>query len=115
MVKLKLKIKMSYELYDMLAQRVREKNEKNLEIDKLCLTINSIASMDKKSMAEHYEELKALMLHHESIKNKGVLLTKITNGGVEQPGGRGIQYIFNNIKDIQLKQIFNEYIIYYSS
>lgn len=105
---------MSYELYELLLQRSRDRDEKNIDIEKLCLTINSLVLLDEKSSKDHYDELMALILHHEYLKNNKVFLTKVPYNGVEQPGGRGIQYIFRDLKDPQLQQIINEYILYYS-
>ncbi len=105
---------MSFELYDLLLQRSRERDEKNIDIDKMCSTINSIALLDDKSSKEHYDELQVLLLHHESLKNNKVLLTKIPYNGIEQQGGRGVKYIFRQLQDPQLQQILYEYILYYS-
>ena|SRR4029079_4242961 len=105
---------MEYELYNLLLAKAKERGEKNIDIDKLCSTINAIALLDDKSSKEHYDELQVLLLHHESLKNNKVLLTKTPYGGVEQQGGRGVKYIFRQLNDPQLQQLLNEYIIYYS-
>lgn len=105
---------MSYELYDFLLARSKERDEKNIEIDKLCQTINNIVLLDDKSSKEHYDELQFLLLYHESLKNNKVLLTKIPYNGIEQQGERGVKYLFRQLNDPQLQQLINEYIIYYS-
>jgi hypothetical protein len=102
---------MSYPLYDFLLQKVKEET-KQIDIDELCMTLNGLGHTDNQQ--DHYDEIYALMIHHECINNNGILLT-IPFEGKLMPGNKQSKNIlYNNSKlPVLLRQILYEYILYY--
>jgi hypothetical protein len=78
----------------------------------VCLTLNAISRLTQIEQTEHYEELAALILHHEMIDNKGVLLTVIPYDGKLMPGNKNILFSFVKLP-LALKQIIAQYIDYF--
>lgn len=106
-----------YPLYDLLVAKARERNECNMNVDYICKTINDLALLPLTEAQEHYDELHALLLHHDLITNKGILLSLIPNEGktlASNKSSTAIKYIFNKIPN-SFRPILNEYIIHYSN
>ncbi len=107
--KLSNKTMIEYPLYDELVNKVKNRTDANIDIYKVCLTINNITQYLKNEAAiEHYREICALILHHYQITNK----TNPTNfpyNPLIMPGGKGLRY---NIMELppMLQQILAQYI-----
>lgn len=105
----------SYPLYDELVQKVHERKEKEVDIKRVCTTINNISqTMSPDAAAEHYQEIGALILHHEILTNNGVLLASIPYDGKVMVGGRGILYYITKLPPM-LQQIIAQYVEFFSS
>jgi len=104
---------MNYPLYDELIKRINETQDKNIDIEQMCLTINSLAYLDKEIAADHYEEIYALLLHHEEVINQGVLFSKIPNDGKPLPGDSGVLYVPAKLL-VKPRQLVDQYLKYYS-
>lgn len=101
-----------YPLYDKLLQRVKNKENKSIDVSKVCATINDIAQNQSYEEAnEHYREIGALILHHELLSNNGVLLSSVPYEGKVMSGGKGILYKMTNLPPL-LQYIIAEYIEY---
>lgn len=101
-----------YPLYEELLQRVNMKEDKTFNAHEICMTLNAIARMQPESQKEHYEEIAALILHHESVDNSGIRLLSIPYEGKQMPNDN---ILHNFIKfPLLLKYIIVEYIQYYS-
>lgn len=99
-----------YPLYDELLKRVEARNEKGIDIKRICTTINGISqSMKTENANHHYEEIAALILHHEISNNNGVLLSSIPYDGRVMTGGKGILHYPMNLPPL-LQQIIAQYI-----
>ena len=100
----------SYPLYDILVKKVQERAEKNIDIKRVCTTINNIAKNNTpEETAEHYRELSALILHHDLVRNNGVLLSSVPFDGRVMTGGKGILYNIMNLPP-NLQQIIAQYV-----
>jgi hypothetical protein len=100
----------SYPLYDQLIRKVNDRNEKSIDIKRLCITINNIVqTQSSEDSSEHYREISALILHHELLANNGVLLSPIPYEGKVMTGGKGVLYNITFLPPI-LQQILVEYI-----
>jgi len=102
-----------YPLYNELIRQINEKQESNIDISQMCLTINSLAFLDKEASKEHYEELYCLLLHHETVENDGILFSKVPNDGKTLPGDNGVLYTPEKLP-VKPRQIINQYLEYYS-
>jgi hypothetical protein len=101
-----------YPLYDKLIEQIKEKKDNNINIDQLCLTINALAFLDKNDAIDHYQEMYALLLHHELVINNGVLFSKIPNEGKLLHGEK---VLYTPAKmPVQPRQLIAQYIDYYS-
>ena len=99
-----------YPLYDYLAQRVAARTEKTINVKQICATITNISQTSSPEEArKHYEELGALILHHEFIHNGGVLLSPVPFEGKIMVGGKGILHYMMNLPP-SLQQILAQYI-----
>jgi hypothetical protein len=97
-----------YPLYDELQRLVNEKEDKSIDVNSVCLTLNAISRLTQIEQTEHA----ALILHHEMIENKGVLLTVIPYDGKLMPGNKNILFSFVKLP-LALKQIIAQYIDYF--
>ena len=104
---------MDYPLYEELLRQVIEKKDNSIDVSMVCSTINSLAYQDNNISNDHYNEIAALILHHELIINSGILLSTISNDGKLLPGNKGILYNFLKLPPL-LKQIIAQYIEFYS-
>ena len=59
-----------YPLYEELSKRVNLRINKGIDIKRVCTTINSIwQTMTTEEAQDHYNEIAALILHHELLEN----------------------------------------------
>lgn len=99
-----------FPLYDELLNDVRSRNEKNIDIKRVCTTINNISqTLSPNDVMEHYREIGALILHHELLQNGGVLLSSVPYGGKVMVGGKGVLHHITNMPPL-LQQIIAQYI-----
>lgn len=98
----------SYPLYDQLASKISNKDDKGIDVKRVCTTINNIfQTMTKEQAAEHYYEIAGLILHHEML-NSGMILSHAAYEGKVMVGGVGILYTTN--LPINLLHIIAQYI-----
>jgi hypothetical protein len=102
---------LNYPLYEELLKQVNEKKDQTLNVQDLCLTINNISQLPINDQTDHYEEIYALMLHHENINNN-FLSHYIVNDGKLMPGNKNILYVHSKLT-FKLMQIISQYIDYY--
>jgi hypothetical protein len=100
-----------YPLYDELVQRVALRAEKNIDIKRVCTTINTISqTMSPEATNEHYREIAALVLHYDILNNNsGVVFSSVPYDGKIMAGGKGILYSIMNFPP-NLQQIIGQYI-----
>jgi hypothetical protein len=99
-----------YPLYDELVRRVDARTEKNIDIRRICTTINNIAlSHAPNETSEHYREIGALILHHELLANNGVLLSPAPYDARLMAGGKGLLHYIMNFPP-NLQQILAQYL-----
>lgn len=99
-----------YPLYDELVRRADARTEKNIDIKRICTTINNIAlTHSPEDTAEHYREIGALILHHELLANNNVLLSPVPYDGKLMVGGKGILHYIMNLPP-NLQQILAQYV-----
>lgn len=102
-------------LYDLLLKRVTETQNKNVDITRLCSTINSIGQNASREEANfHYNWIGSLILHHEILSNNGVLLTTLPFNCKLMTGESGELFTISHLPPI-LQQILAEYIDYYAN
>lgn len=100
-----------YPLYEVLLERVNNRELKDIDIKRVCSTINSIANNHSKEDAnDHYREIAALVLHYELVNNDGVLLSSVPYDGKTVAGGKGIIFNMMNLPPL-LQQIIAEYVM----
>ena len=105
----------SYPLYDDLLKTINERNEKSIDVKKVCSTIGNISATMKADQAdEHYYEIGFLILHYEALNNNGVLLSATPFDGKIMVGGKGILNWFFNLPPV-LQQIIAQYIEDYAT
>ena len=104
---------MQYPLYDKLLAEVRCKEEKNIDMNKICTLINNLSLMDTEESTQHYEEIQAIIIHHDLVHNDGILLSLVPNEGKLMPGGKSILYTLIKLPNL-LRQIIAQYIEFYS-
>lgn len=99
-----------YPLYDELVRRVNARDEKGIDINRVCTTINNIANTHSPDqIQDHYREIHALVLHHELLSNNGVILAHVPYEGKVMVGGKGLLYYIMNFPPL-LQQIIAEYL-----
>lgn len=99
-----------YPLYDELLKKVESMDDSGVDIKRLCNTINSIAqSHSAEDAHDHYREIAALILHHEILNNKGILLSPVPYDGKVMISGKGILYQIMNLPPL-LQKIIAQYI-----
>lgn len=104
-----------YPLYDHLVQQVEAREDKSIDIKKICSTINNIKqTLPPQEAAEHYKEICALIIHCDILNNGGVLLSQVPFDGKIMAGGKGILYNTINLPPMLL-QIIAQYIEMYSN
>ena len=101
-----------FPLYDLLLNTIKNKEDKCIDVTKICSTITSLA-IDENLANIHYTQIAVLILHHELVTNSGVLLSIIPYDGKLMCGGRGILYSFIKFPPL-LQQIISQYIDFYS-
>ncbi|HSW76541.1 MAG TPA: hypothetical protein VLG50_05825 [Candidatus Saccharimonadales bacterium] len=104
---------MQYPLYDKLLADARHKDEKNIDMVTLCQILNNISLLDMEQAKDHYEEIFAIIIHHEKINHGGIMLSLIPNDGKLLPGGKSILYIFIKLPKM-LKLILLAYVEHYT-
>ena len=102
----------SYPLYDKLLADVKAKDIKNIDMFKLCHTIKNLDLLNQPDAQDHYEEIQALMVHHDMLHNGKMLLAEVPNDGKLLPGGKCILYTLIKIPTI-FQQILVQYIELY--
>lgn len=100
-----------YPLYDELLRQVNEKEEQMTDTSYICSTINAISF--NADMAEHYEEIHALVLYYELLTNSNILLTNTPFDGRILPGNKGVLNTLMKMP-LNLRKILIQYIEYYS-
>lgn len=99
-----------YPLYDELYKKIQTRSEKDVDIRKVCTTINNIAlTHTPEETEEHYREIEALILHHELLTNNGILLCEVPYDGRLMAGKKGILHSIMNFPPL-LQQIIAQYI-----
>lgn len=97
-----------YPVYEELAQKIKEAAQ--IDIERVRATINGIGDkLPPEQAKEHYQEIAALILHHDMLMNNGVLLSNTPFEGKVMAGGKGIMYNFINLP-ATLQQIIALYI-----
>lgn len=95
-----------YPLYDDLLSKV---NTGSFDVKKVCTTINEMPNyMSTEEYSKHYQEITALIFHHE-LKTTGALLSSVAYDGKVMAGGKGILYNITSLPPI-LQQIISIYI-----
>lgn len=103
-----------FPLYDMLLERAKEQSNNYFDIGCICVTINNIAqTLTTEEANFHYNNIGALIIHHDLLTNKGLLLSPIPYTGKVMVGNRGILYTISNLPTL-LQQIISKYLEYYS-
>lgn len=97
-----------YPLYDYLMTQI---NNQPIDLHQVGLTINGIAELEDAN--DHYQEIQALILHHESVINSNIVFSKIPHEGKVLPGDKGLLYVLAKLPLIT-KQLIYQYLIYYS-
>ena len=99
-----------YPLYDHLVSQVSQRTETNIDIKRVCVTINNIGqTLNQEDALEHYQEIGALILHHEAITNGNVILSCVPYDSKVMVGGKGILHYIMNLPPV-LQQIIAQYI-----
>ena len=99
-----------YPLYDELLRRVEAREEKSIDIKRVCKTINNISvSLEPADALEHYREIQALIIHYELLSNDGMILSPVPFDGKVMAGRKGILNYIMNLPPL-LQQIIAQYI-----
>lgn len=101
-----------YPLYDDLLAKVRERDNKNIDLKMICKTINNMSSLNPEDYSEHYREIQALIIHHWALSNKNSC-SPVPFDGKIMAGRRGILNYVMNLPPI-LQQILAQYIELFS-
>ena len=97
-------------LYDKLLQRVNESSNKNIDINRLSVTINNISKNSSHEESNfHYKWIKSLIIHHALLHEN--LSSSIFYNCKVMPGDNGELYTTSNLPPL-LQQIIAEYIDY---
>ena len=103
-----LQMEQAYPLYDYLKEKCKDNT--TIDIKKICATINNISqTMSPDKTLEHYEEIQALIIHHEVLSNRGVILSHSPYDGKVMNGGRGVLYNIMNLPPL-LQHIIGRYV-----
>ena len=99
----------THPLYDKLLEEVKSGGEQEIDIKLLCKSITDIyKDLSPESAHKHYEEILALIYHHELSVNNGILLSTLFDGK-SMAGGKGILYKMDSLPII-LKNIIARYV-----
>lgn len=99
-----------YPLYDELLEQVKQRQEKTIDIKRICTTINNISqTMSEDEASGYYRELAALIVHHDHVHNGGVLLAQVPYDGKVMFGGKGLLVYIMNLPPM-LQQIIAQFI-----
>lgn len=101
-----------YPLYEKLLEEIKKKEDVPINVMNCCEAINNIALLDHPE--EHYQEIQALIMHHDALHHDNILLSKTPNDGYVLPSGKDVMYQFNKCPGV-LKKIIIEYLLFYSS
>lgn len=99
-----------YPLYDYLANKAEVNRDKIIDLTSLCATITQM-SYDGTcpDYMKHYEEIAALIIHHDLISNRGVSLSHLPYEGKTMSNGKGIMHNFANFPP-KLQRIIAYYV-----
>lgn len=101
----------NYPLYDILVERVNNRENKVIDIGTVCATINNIESTLTKEQAEsHYKEIYGLIVHHELKSNGHLSNGSLPYNSSTMISGKGILFDITKLPAL-LQQIIAEYII----
>lgn len=104
----------AYPLYDMLRERAQQRVDAGIDVKRVCLTISFMSeNMKQPGVAEHYEEIAALMIHHELLTTNTLPLSGAPTGAQVLRGGKGLLVRCANMSP-QLIAILTQYIEHYS-
>jgi hypothetical protein len=96
-----------YPLYDQLLASVTARGAYDVDIKRVCNTINNLSQYLTAAHAnEHYGEIQALIIHHEAM-NGG--LQPVPYGGTIMVGGKGVLNRIENMPPV-LQRIIAEYV-----
>ena len=104
-----------YPLYDELLKRVYARNEKTIDINRLCKTITNISfTLSQENTLDHYNEIQALIIHYDILSNGGVLVSPVPFDGKVMAGKKGILNYIINLPPL-LQQIIAQYVDEYAN
>lgn len=104
----------SYPLYEELEQKSLARADKNIDIKRLCTTINNISQTLSPELAnEHYREIAALIYHHSMLAcvcvTGGSSSGSFPYDGKTMVGGKGLLFYITNFP-AELQQIIAQYV-----
>lgn len=98
-----------YPLYDQLVSNLSLREEKSIDLKKICATIKKISETSTPDETnEHYREIAALILHHEMITHGSI--SEVPFGGKLMPGSMGTLNYMLNLPPL-LQQILAQYLL----
>jgi hypothetical protein len=95
-----------YPLYDNLVTQVTSNQNKNVDIKRICNTINTLSQTSEDAL-ELYREIATLIIHHNILHNEGS--DQVPYGGKIMVGGKGILMTIANLPPL-LQQIIAQFI-----
>jgi hypothetical protein len=105
----------AHPLYDKLVKNINDSQIKNIDVGRVCSTINNFwKDLPKDQASFHYEWIASLILHHYILSNKGNITSSTCYNCKLMPGDSGELYTISNLP-IDLQQIIAEYLVYYNS
>jgi hypothetical protein len=97
-----------YPLYDNLVTQVTNNQGKNIDIKRICNTINMLSQVSDDGF-ELYREIGALIIHHHILHNEGNIVDQVPYGGKVMVGGKGVLMTIINLPPL-LQQIIAQFI-----
>ncbi len=101
-----------FPLYERLFRKVKHNHTDVIDIGKICSTITNIKSLESPCCDMHFNNIAALIIHHEILTGGALLSTRPYDIRVFT-GGKGIIVKMLNLPK-PLQQIIAEYIKEYS-
>lgn len=99
-----------YPLYDSLVAKVEARKEKGINIKQICTTIINLSqTLPVEEAKKHYDEIAALILHHEIKSNGGIILSPVPYEAKVMIDNKGLLYVMMNLPPV-LQQILAQYI-----
>lgn len=101
----------SYPLYDTLLTSVMSRGNYDVDIKRVCNTINGLSqNLSPADANAHYAEIQALIIHHDAL-TRGIVSTpaSVPYGGTVMVGGKGVLNRIENMPPV-LQRIIAEYI-----